>query len=131
MSISRCTSRRWPPGGLGCATPRSRRPRQQCAQADQVISRRREGHDPIDELTAAVPQLAQPADGLHPPEDLLYQLPLLLADRVAGMTQGPIIEGAALDLLRDVGRDAQGAHARDEAGDVEPLVPADRHRVSR
>src|SRR5687767_7103781 len=124
MSISRCTSRWCPPGRRGWLTPRSRGPRQQCAQADQVISRRREGHDPIDELTAAVPQRAQPADGLHPPEDLLDQLPLLLANRVPRITSGPVVDGAALDLLRDVGRDAQGAHARDEAGDVEPLVPA-------
>ena len=33
------------------------------------------------------------------------------------------------DLLRDVRRDPQGAHAGDEAGDVEALVAADRHRA--
>src|ERR1700704_4756020 len=116
MSISRCTSRWWPQGRLRSPTQRSRGPRQRCAQADQVIGCRREGHDPIDELTATMPQLAQPADGLHPPEDLLDQLPLLLADRVAGMTQGPIIEGAPRYFLRDVRRPPQRAPARHEAG---------------
>ena len=69
--------------------------RQQRAQADQVIRRSREGDDPIDAGAAAMPELAQPADGLQPAEDLLDQLPLPLADRVAGMPRGPIINGAA------------------------------------
>src|SRR5207302_8162869 len=54
--------------------PCSRRPRQQRSQADQVVRRGGEGHDPIDQCTAAVSQLAQPADRLHPAEDLLNQL---------------------------------------------------------
>jgi len=39
---------------------------------------RREGDDPIDAFAAAMPELAQPADGLQPAEDLLDQLPLPL-----------------------------------------------------
>ena len=35
------------------------------------------------------------------------------------------VDGAACDFLRDVRREAQGPHARDEAGHVEPLVSAD------
>jgi hypothetical protein len=47
----------------------------QGAQADQIVGSRREGHDPIDEFAAAMAELAQPADGLQPAEDLLNQLP--------------------------------------------------------
>ena len=50
---------------------RSRRPRQQRPQADQVICRGGEGHDPVDPVTAAVSQLAEAPDRLHPAEDLL------------------------------------------------------------
>jgi hypothetical protein len=39
--------------------------------------------DPIEPFTAAVAQLPQPADRLHPAKDLLNQLPFLLIDRVA------------------------------------------------
>ena len=72
-----------------------------------------------------MPEFAQSADGLQPAENLLDQLPLLLADGVAGMTRGPIIDGAALDLLRDVRRDTQRAYAGDEAGNIEPFVSTD------
>ena len=65
---------------------------QQCSQADQVVGRRGEGHDPIDELAAAVPQLAQPADGLHPAEDLLDQFPFPLADRIARVPGGAAVD---------------------------------------
>src|SRR5678815_2017950 len=117
MSISICAPQwcfAWPSD-----RPWSRGPRQQRAQADQVVRRRREGDDPIDECPAAMAELAQPADRLQPPKDLFDQLPLLLADGIAGMPRGSLIDGAARDLLRDVRRDPQRAHARDEAGDVE------------
>ena len=45
--------------------------------------------------TAAVPQLAQPADGFHPAKDLLDQLPFLLTDGVAGVTGRPAVNRAA------------------------------------
>src|SRR6266850_5774126 len=130
MSISRCTPRWWSPDRPSDLS-RSRGPRQERAQADQVVRRRREGHDPIDEFTAAMPKLAQPADGLQPTEDLLNQLPFLLADRVARMPSGPAIDSAALDLLRDVRRDVEIADALHEAGHVEALVPADRAAVGQ
>src|SRR5216684_5985299 len=123
MSMSRWTLR-WRPGGPGVGW-RSRGPRQQCAQAYQVVGRRGEGHDPIDETASTMPQLPQPADRLHPTKDLFNQLPFLLADQVAGVSRGAAVDGAAFDLLRDVRRDAQGSHARDEAGDVEALVAPD------
>src|SRR5688572_11441845 len=113
MSISRWTLR-WRSGcGPNARTWRSRRPREQRAQADQVVRRGREGDDPIDAFAAAMPELAQAADGLQPAKHLLDQLPLLLADRVAGLTCGPNIDRAACDLLRDVRRDAERPHAGD------------------
>ena len=75
------------------------------------------------------PELTQPTDGLQPAEDLLDQFSLLLADRVAVVTRGPIIDGAPRDLLGDVRRDTERPHASDEAGDIEPFVPADGRGV--
>src|SRR6266540_7159115 len=127
MSISRCTPR-WSPDQQKDMSW-SRGPRQECAKADQVVRRRRESHDPIDDVAAAMPELAQSADGFQPTKDLLDQLPPLLADRVPGMSRGPVVDGAALDLLRHMRRDAQGADARDKAGNVESFIAADRHRI--
>ena len=70
----------------------SRRPRQEGAQADQVVRRRGEGHDPIDEGAAAMAQLSQPAHRLHPAEDLLDQLPFLLADGIARVARDPAVK---------------------------------------
>src|ERR1700692_2374353 len=125
MVISRCVLRWWSQGGSGPVMPRSRGLRQERARGDQVVPRRGEGHDPIDEFAATMPQLPQPADGLHPAEDLFDQLPFLLADQVAGMPRGATVHGAAFDLLCDVRRDAQGPYAGDEAGNVEALVSPD------
>src|SRR5262245_26239369 len=116
MSISRCGPRWF---DRLSDQPCSRGPREQRPQADQIVGSRRKGHDPIDEGATAMSELAQPADGLQPAEDLLNQLPLLLADRIPGMTRGPIVDGAAGDLLRDMRRDTQRPDARDEAGDIE------------
>src|SRR5687768_5105237 len=113
MSIS-TWSPRWRSRYSNNATWHSRRPREQRAQADQVVRRGREGDHPIDAFAAAMPELAQPAHGLQPAEDLLDQLPLLLADRVTGMMTGPIVDGAAGGLLRDMRRDPQRPHPRDE-----------------
>src|SRR5712691_3044019 len=104
MSISRCAPRRWPPRDAGAVTSRSRGPREQCAQADQIVGRRGEGHDPIDEGAAAMPELPQAAHGFHPPEDLFDQLPFSLTDGIAGVTRRPTINGAVL-LLRNMRRD--------------------------
>ena len=72
-----------------------------------------------------MPEFAEPADGLQPPEDLLDEFALLLANRVAGMPRGPIIDRAAAGFLGDVRRDAQRADTRDKAADVKPLVAGD------
>ena len=67
-------------GGL-----RSRACQLQVPQPDQVIRRGGEGELPIHEGDAAMPELAQAADGLHPPEDLLHELPFPLTDVIARM----------------------------------------------
>jgi ferredoxin len=125
MSISRRTpQRRSLRGPCDGAWRRSRRPCEQCAQADHVVGRCRKCDDPIDACPAAMPKLAQPANRFQPAEDLLDQLALLLADCITGMTRGPIVDAAARDLLRDVWRHTQRAHAGDKARDVESFVPA-------
>src|SRR3990170_4006199 len=82
----------------------SRGPRHQGAQADQVISSRRERDDPIDARPAAMAQLAQAADGFHPAEDLLDQFPFPLADGIPPVARGAAIDGRAFGFLRDMRR---------------------------
>src|SRR2546425_7989719 len=59
---------------------------EQCAHPDQVKRRGGEDEVPVDARAAAVSQLAHQADGLHPSEALLDQLPFLLTDCVARMS---------------------------------------------
>ena len=65
------------PHGLGVA-PSACGPRQQTSQPDDVVHGRRAGEAPGDERTAAVAELPQPADRLHPSEALLDELALVL-----------------------------------------------------
>jgi len=46
-----------------------------------------------------MPQLAHPADGFHPAEDLFYPLALLLADRIPGTPRGPAVNGTLTSLV--------------------------------
>jgi hypothetical protein len=77
---------------------------QQSAESDDVVRGRGEGEDPRHEVPAAVAQLAQAADRLHPPEALLHELPLPLTERVAGVPRGARIDraAAARRVLRQV-----------------------------
>ena len=65
-------------------------------------------------------QLPKAADRLAPPEALFDQLPFDLADIVARMSRGPIIDSAlrsgGVNVLRDVRRGVAGANAVDERG---------------
>ena len=56
-----------------------------------------------------MPELAQAADGLHPPEDLLHELPFPLTHVIARMPRGPAIDRAPAGLLSHVGREGQVA----------------------
>src|SRR5438552_11869806 len=104
--------------GGSVAWSRSHGPPEQCPQANQVVGGRGKGDVPIDEVAAAMPQLPQPADGLHPAEDLLDQLTSLLTDRIARVTGCPIVDRTLLHLPGNVRGDAACAHRRDKAGDV-------------
>lgn len=81
-----------------------------CAGGSSCTSRlvRHDGErdHPIDTFGAAMPELAQSADGLQPAEDLLDQLSLLLADRVAGATRGSIVDGVTPGWLIELDRPA-------------------------
>src|SRR5712691_8736921 len=57
----------------------------QVADADQVIDRQPEDEHPADPRPAAVPSLAQQADGLEPAEDLFDALTFPLAHHVPGV----------------------------------------------
>ena len=59
------------------------------SQSHEIVGGRRDGHDLIDERSAPMAQLPQPADRLQPAEDLLDQLPFPLTDVVTGMPGGP------------------------------------------
>ena len=84
------------PTGRGARAPRwSGTRRLQGAHPDQVEDRSGEGQDPIDQRPAAMTELPQPTDGLHPAPHLFDQLPFLLADRVARMSRRAPIDGTA------------------------------------
>src|SRR5437899_8884388 len=93
----------------------------------QVVGRRREQTLPVHPTSAAVAELAQPADRLHPAEDLFNPFPRALADRVARMACRARIERATVLLLRDVGRGLEGTQRLHEAVRVVAFVTADRH----
>src|SRR6266581_2444945 len=81
----------------------------QVAPADQVVRRGAEGKHPVDEASATMAKFAQQADGFHPAEGLLHELPFALAEGVTGVAHGTIVDGAAAAAIhrrRDVRRDA-------------------------
>jgi hypothetical protein len=83
----------------------------QLAHSDEVVGGGREGKDPADPVGAAMPGLAQAADGFQPPKDLFDPFALGLADGVAWVAGGAVVYGVC--TLRDVRRDlmlAQHAH---------------------
>src|SRR6266545_4693552 len=65
------------------------------APPHQVVGRRAEAKQPVDEASAPMPQFAEEGDGLQPAEGLLDQLSLALTQRVARMTRGAAVDGTA------------------------------------
>ncbi len=108
----------------------SRRGRQECPQADQVVGCRAERHDPVDPGATPMPQLPQAADRFHPPEDLFDQFSFPLTDGIPGVTRGAGVNGTALDLLRDVRRHPERPHLGNKARHIEALIPANGAAVS-
>ena len=92
----------------GASDTRGRRsgtPRLQIPQPDQVIGGGGEGERPIHQGDAAMPELAQAADGLHPAEDLFHEFSFPLTHVIARLPRGPTVDRTPADLLRHVGRD--------------------------
>src|SRR6267143_4052956 len=67
----------------------------QVANAHQILGGRRPSKHPPHPLPAPVPHLAHQRHGLHPPEDFFDSFTLLLAYRLARVTAGSGIDGAA------------------------------------
>ena len=75
---------------------RSRRGRQECAQADQVVRCRGEGHDPIDEVAAPVQSF-----GMAAAEKPQVGYPKELANRDKQRVQGSDVAAEDLALVLD------------------------------
>src|SRR6266542_1887219 len=94
--------------GIHRSLSSSRPLRHEIAPAHQVVGGGAEAKQPVDEMSAAVAELAEEPDGLHPAEGLLDQFPLALTQGIARMTSRAAIDRAATEsgVLRDVRRDA-------------------------
>src|SRR5437016_5673304 len=87
------------PGAWPVLLTASGRGLRQIPHANQIVSRRGEGEHPSDSVLASMPGFAQPRDGLDPAEDLFDSLALSLADRVAFVSRGALINGAGAPLM--------------------------------
>src|SRR5438128_603236 len=94
----------------------------QVADADQVIDRQPEDEHPTHPAPAAMARLAQQADGLEPAEDLLHALAFPLAQLVAGVTRGALIDRTrpVRGVLGYMGRHLKQPESRDEVTAVIP-----------
>jgi hypothetical protein len=105
---------------LGSSPPlRSGRelPGQQRAESDQVVRRHGEGEDPVDQLPASMPQLAEESHRLAPAEAFLHPLAALLTRGVARVPRGPGVQDAA-----GAEGDMRGPAQSPEPGDETPLI---------
>src|SRR5438270_6440520 len=59
---------------------------QNLRDANKIVGSGGQHEEPFDQVTAAMPRLAQAADRLHPPERLFDPLALDRTDAVAGVT---------------------------------------------
>ena len=66
----------------------------QVAHPHQIVGRQCEGKHPADSSGPPMPSLTQAADSLEPAEDFFYPFAFLLANRVARMTSGALIDNA-------------------------------------
>src|SRR5215472_1822659 len=74
----------------------SRRSGQKIAHSHQVIGRQCEAEHPIDSRDPAMARLTQPTHGFEPAKDLFHPFALALADRVARIAGGALVNDAAL-----------------------------------
>src|SRR5215469_11199689 len=74
----------------------SRRSGQKIAHSHQVVGRHCEAEHPIDSRDPAMARLTQPTHGFEPAKDLFHPFALALADRVARIAGGALVNDAAL-----------------------------------
>ena len=75
--------------------------RLQIPQAEQVIGRGGESELPIDEWDAAMPELAQTTDGLHPPKDLFHEFSFPLTHVITRMGMSRALLKLSGSLVHD------------------------------
>src|SRR5918996_1974670 len=67
----------------------------QVSDSYQIVGGGSELKDPTHPPHAAVPGLAQQADGLQPAKDFFHSFPLALTNLIARMACGALVDGAA------------------------------------
>src|SRR5437899_12104851 len=120
-----CGPRRDRPRRAETVPGRSRALGREGSNPDQVVRGEGKCKHPVHAAGAPVPRLAHQPDGFEPAEDLLHALAPLLADRVARMPSGSIVNRAAAAMagvLGDMGGHSEQAHRRDEIARVIALV---------
>src|SRR6516225_6722329 len=66
--------------------------KREIAHSYQIVSRQCQGEHPIDQRDPAMAYLAQPADRLEPPKDLLDPFALALTERVSRVARGTLVD---------------------------------------
>ena len=110
---------------LGRLRASRRRLRQEIAHPDQVVPGHHAKKVVADTFQPSELGLAQTADLLRPAKGLFDSLACPLAECVTPVTSGPGIDRratSAVEVLGDVGCDAQASQVRDEVPGVVPLV---------
>src|SRR5215831_7380502 len=111
----------------GDTSPSSCRSRQQLGQPNQIEGRAREDEEPIDLGQPAQLDLANPGNGLQPPEGRFDARSRVLTDRIALVTGGAAVNRTAAwprQVLRDVWGGVQLPHQVDKVECVIRLVGA-------
>jgi len=100
----------------------------QVAQPNQVVGGQRKAEHPTDPRHSAIARLAQAGDGFEPAEDLLDALTLALADQIARMTSGALIDDRG-GLAGQVWGDLMITQLRNEFLVVVALVGAEGYAM--
>src|SRR5207237_6415605 len=98
----------------------------QIAHPDQVVGGQCEGEHPTDPRHSAMARLAQAGNRFEPAEDLLDAFPFALADQIAGMTSGALIDDSGA-LAGQVWSDLVMAQLLNKLLAVVALVGAQGH----
>src|SRR5512136_1343359 len=95
---------------------------------NEVVRRKSEPEDPVDQLHSSVLDLAEQTHGLEPAEDLLDPLALSLTDVVTTVPSGSAVDRARPPgvVLRDVGSDVHLPQQTHHLSGVVVLVCSER-----